>query len=47
MALINIKDEVRDKINDLIIKERKNNPDLKVNQSYIVEKGIHLLEESL
>ena len=44
MALINITDETRDKINTLIIKEKKINPHLKVTQSFIVEKAINNLE---
>ena len=46
MALINIADDTRDKINQLMQIERKENPHLKVTQSYIVEKAIKTLEES-
>lgn len=46
MALINIADETRDRINNLIQTEREANPHLKVTQSYIVEKAIKLMEDS-
>lgn len=45
MAMILIQDETRNRINKLILQEKKINPDYKINQDYIVRKGLDLLEE--
>lgn len=44
MALINITDKDRDKINELVLKYKQKYPDLKINQSYIVSQGLDKLE---
>jgi len=40
MALINISDETRNKINLLVVKEKLKNPQLKITQDYIISKAI-------
>jgi hypothetical protein len=46
MAQINIRDETRNRINDLVKKEPNNNPYLNITQDYIISKALDLLEES-
>jgi hypothetical protein len=45
MALINITDKDRDRINKLVLAYKQKFPDLKINQSYIVSQGLDFLED--